>query len=201
MTQPLAPYPLAAWAEWSFNGAPIRVGQFVQTVKRINGLGTVLEPLTVAPAIGISIEPRFGIVPLNAKAFSVKTVIHSNVKGPASGTVRLDIPAGWKSEPAWVPFATTQDGDDLGVSFAVTPSNLGERPYSITAVAEFGGKQYREGYRLTGYSGLRPYFLYTSSTYKTTGVDVKVAPDLKIAYVMGSLATTFRIHWNTWESK
>lgn len=186
LTQPLAPYPLAAWAEWSFNGASIRVGQFVQTVKRVNGLGTVLEPLTVAPAIGISIEPRFGIVPLNAKAFSVKTVIHSNVKGPASGTVRLDIPAGWKSEPASVPFATTQDGDDLGVSFAVTPSNLGERPYSITAVAEFGGKQYREGYRLTGYSGLRPYFLYTPSTYKTTGVDVKVAPDLKIAYVMGS---------------
>ena len=39
---------------------------------------------------------------------------------------------------------------------------------------------------MTGYSGLRPYFLYTPSTYKTSGVDVKVAPNLKVAYVMGS---------------
>ena len=186
LNQPLAPYPLAGWAEWSFDGAPIRVGQFVQTVKRVNGLGTVLEPLTVAPAIGVSIEPRFGIVPLDAKAFSVKTVIHSNVKGPATGTVRLEMPAGWKSEPASAPFSTTQDGDDLGVAFTVTPSNLAEKPYDITAVADYGGKQYREGYQVTGYSGLRPYFLYKPSTYKTSGVDVKVAPGLNVAYVMGS---------------
>jgi LmbE family N-acetylglucosaminyl deacetylase len=186
LNQPLAPYPLAGWAEWRFDGAPIRVGQFVQTVKRVNGLGTVLEPLTVAPAIGVSIAPRFGIVPLDAKAFSVNTVIHSNVKGPATGTVRLDLPAGWKSEPASVPFSTTQDGDDLGVSFTVTPSNLAEKPYAITAVAAYGAKQYREGYQITGYSGLRPYFLYSPSTYETRGVDVKVAPDLKVAYVMGS---------------
>jgi LmbE family N-acetylglucosaminyl deacetylase len=186
LNQSLAPNPLVAWTDWSFNGAPIRVGQTVQTVKRVNGLGTVMEPLTAAPAIGISIEPRFGIVPLDAKAFSVKTVVHSNVKGPASGTVRLDLPAGWKSEPASFPFSTTLDGDDLGVAFTVTPADLGEKPYTITAVAEFGGKQYREGYRMTGYSGLRPYFLYTPSTYKTSGVDVKVAPGLKVAYVMGS---------------
>jgi LmbE family N-acetylglucosaminyl deacetylase len=184
--RPLAPYPLAAWADWSFDGAPIRLGQYVQTVKRVNGLGTVLEPLIAAPAIGVSIEPRFGIVPLDAKTFAVKTQIHSNVKGPASGTVRLDLPAGWKSDPASIPFSTTQDGEDLGLSFTVTPANLNEKPYAITAVAEYGGRQYREGYRLTGYSGLRPYFLYRPSTYRTSGVDVKVAPGLRVGYVMGS---------------
>ncbi|MBS1854113.1 MAG: PIG-L family deacetylase [Acidobacteria bacterium] len=186
LNQPLAPYPIAAWADWSFDGAPIRIGQYVQTVKRVNGLGTVLEPLVVAPTIGISISPRFGIVPLDAKTFAVKTVVHSNVKGPASGTVRLDLPTGWKSEPTSIPFSTTQDGEDLALSFTVTPANLSEKPYSITAVAEFGGRQYREGYEVTGYSGLRPYFLYTSSTYKTSGVDVKVASGLRVGYVMGS---------------
>jgi LmbE family N-acetylglucosaminyl deacetylase len=186
VTRPVAPYPLAAWADWSFEGAPIRIGEVVQTVKRVNGLGTVLEPLIAAPAIGISIEPRFGIVPLDAKAFTVKTMLHSNVKGPATGAVRLDLPQGWKSEPASIPFSTTQDGEDLGLSFTVTPANLSEKPYSITAVAEYGGKQYREGYRATGYTGLRPYFLYRPSTYRTSGVDVKVAPGLRVGYVMGS---------------
>ncbi len=183
---PLAPYPLVAWADLSYDGAPVRIGQYVQTVQRINGLGTVLEPLVAAPAIGISITPRRGIVPLDAKSFDVTAVLHSNVKGPAKGAVRLDLPSGWKSQPASVPFATTSDGEDRSVTFTVTPANLAEQPYDITAVAELGGQEYREGYTVTGYPGLRPYFLYKPSTYKTTGVKVTMAPGLTVGYIMGS---------------
>jgi hypothetical protein len=186
LNQPLAPYPLAAWAEFSYEGAPVRIGQTVQTVKRENGLGSVYQPLAVAPAVGIAIAPRFGIVPLNSGSFPVSAVVHSNVKGPAKGTVRLDLPPSWRSDPPSVEFATVLDGQDQTVTFNVTPSNLSEKPYEITAIAEYNGKQFREGYTITGYSGLRPYFLYKPSTYRTTGVDVKVAPGLKVGYIMGS---------------
>jgi LmbE family N-acetylglucosaminyl deacetylase len=186
LDRPHAPYALAAWADFLYEGAPIRIGQYVQTVRRINGRGMVLDPLAVGPAIGVSISPRFGVVPLDAKSFQVTSVIHSNVKGPASGTVKLDLPAGWKSEPASVPFTAAQDGEDRSASFQVTPVSPGEKTYDITAVAEYGGKQYREGYQVTGYSGLRPHFLYTPSTYKATAVNVKVASDLNVGYVMGS---------------
>jgi hypothetical protein len=37
-----------------------------------------------------------------------------------------------------------------------------------------------------GYPGLRPYNLYRSSVYRTTGVDVKVAPDLNVGYITGT---------------
>ncbi len=186
LNQPLAPYALVAWADFTYGGVPVRLGQYVQSVKRVTGLGTVLEPLVTGPAIGISISPRAGIVPLDAKSFEVTTVIHSNVKGAANGTVRLDLPAGWTSQPASAPFATVQDGDDRSLTFTVTPGKMAEKAYDITAVAESGGKQYREGYSVTGYTGLRPYFLYSSSTYKTTGVDVKMAPGLNVGYVTGS---------------
>ncbi len=184
--QPIAPYPLAGWAEWTYDGIPITVGSIVQTVKRITGQGTVLEPLVTGPAIGIQIAPRFGIVPLNVKSFDVKTVIHSNVKGAAKGTLRLDLPAGWKSQPPSIDFATTQDGEQRTVSFSVTPTGLAEQSYSITAVAEYNGKQYSEGYELAGYAGLRPYPLYQPAIYRTAGVDVKVAPGLKIGYISGT---------------
>ena len=98
LNQPLSPYSLIAWAEFSYEGVPVRLGQYVQSVKRVTGLGTVLEPLVTAPAIGIAISPRSGVVPLDAKSFEVTTVIHSNVKGPANGTVRLDLPAGWRAK-------------------------------------------------------------------------------------------------------
>ncbi len=184
--QPIAPYPLAGWAEWTYDGVAVMVGSTVQTVKRITGQGTVYEPLVTGPAIGIQISPQFGVVPLSAKSFDVKTVISSNVKGAAKGTVRLDLPAGWKSQPQSVDFATTQDGEQRTLSFSVTPSGLAEKSYSITAVADYNGMQYREGYELTGYTGLRSYPLYRSATYKTAGVDVKIAPGLKIGYISGT---------------
>ena len=34
-----APYPLAAWAEFTFDGVPIRLGQVVQTLARVSGSG------------------------------------------------------------------------------------------------------------------------------------------------------------------
>src|SRR6185369_5000384 len=60
LNQPLSPYALVAWADFSYAGVPIRLGQYVQSVKRVAGLGTVLEPLVTAPAIGIAISPRSG---------------------------------------------------------------------------------------------------------------------------------------------
>jgi hypothetical protein len=183
---PLAPYPLEAWADLSFDGAPIRIGRYVDSVSRVNGLGTVLEPLVSTPAVSISITPRHGIVPLDAKSFEVSALLHSNVKGAANGSVRLELPPGWKATPASAPFSTSTDGEDRSLTFQVTPSALSETAYAITAVAQLGRREYREGYTVTGYPGLRPYFLYKPSTYQTTGVDVKVAPGLSVAYVMGS---------------
>ena len=57
-----APYPLAAWAEFTFDGAPIRMGQVVQTLARVAGVGGVYEPLVVTPAIGVSVEPEARIL-------------------------------------------------------------------------------------------------------------------------------------------
>lgn len=184
--QPLAPYPLCAWADFEFQGVPIRVGQYVQTVGRVTGQGSVLEPLTVAPAIGVSISPRTGIVPLGSKDFPVAAVVHSNVKGPAKGKLELKLPQGWTATPASADFSIADDGQDQALNFVVTPSALSEQKYQVKAVAEYQGKEYNEGYQVTGYSGLRPYFLYSAANYQTAGVDVKIAPDLKVAYIMGS---------------
>src|SRR5712664_944526 len=186
LNDPLPPYPLQAWAEFRFEGMLIRVGQVVQSSKRISGLGEVLEPLVVGPALSISIAPRAGIVALNAKEFAVTAVVHSNVKGTAKGTVRLELPEGWTCKPVAAQFATVADGDEQSVSFQVMPAGLAEKTYQLTAVTEFAGKQFREGYEVTGYPGLRPHYLYRPSTLRTTGVEVKVADGLSIGYIMGS---------------
>ena len=45
-----APWPLAAWAEFTFDGVPIRLGEVVQTMQRVTGPGGIYEPLVVTPA-------------------------------------------------------------------------------------------------------------------------------------------------------
>ena len=175
----LPPYPLAAWAEFEYDGAPIRLAQVVQTTRRVTGLGSVSEPHAVAPAIALAISPRAGIVPLDAKSFPVSVSVRKNVDN-AEGSVRLELPDGWTAAPASIPLSAPS------ATFTVTPAVLAERAYRISAVATHAGREYREGYEITGYSGVRPYFLYRPATLKTIGVDVKVAPGLKIAYIAGS---------------
>ncbi len=180
------PYPLAAWAEFAYEGVPLRIGQVVQSVKRATGPGTVLEPLVVAPAISVAIAPHTGIIPLDAKSFGLTVTIHSNVKGPVNGILKLQLPQGWRATPEAFQFSAARDGEEQSASFQVQPTTLQQKVYSISAVASYGGKEYREGYDTVGYSGLRPYNLYESSTYTASGVDVKVAPNLAVGYVTGS---------------
>ncbi len=186
LNRPATPYPLAAWADFEYRGVPIRIGQDVQTVKRITGAGTVFEPLAVGPAISVGIAPHAGIVPLNLKSFPVTAAVRSNVQGEAKGQVRLELPAGWKADPEVVNFVIGGEGQSQSASFTVTPGQLREKPYQITAVAEYKGQKYTEGYEQPGYAGVRPSFLYRPATYRLSGVDVQVAPDLKVGYVMGS---------------
>ena len=53
-------------------------------------------------------------------------------------------------------------------------------------MAQFQGKTYEEGYRLVGYTGVRPYPFYRPAVYRAVGVDVKTAPGLRIAYLPGT---------------
>src|SRR5262249_41476977 len=153
--------------------ATFRIGQVVQTTQRVTGLGAVSEPLAVGPAISISVQPRSGIVPLGSKSFPLTALVRSNVKGPARGSVRLECPPGSRSNTASAEFSIPGDGAAESLHFDVTPSHLGRSRYECRAIAEYDGRRYGEGYQVTGYPGLRPYFLYRASTHSTSGVDVK----------------------------
>jgi len=179
-------YPLMAQVHFTYNGAPVQISQIVQVVKRTTGMGTYFEPLVVGPAISVAMQPTAGVVPLDAKTFTLTATLHSNVKGAAKGTLHLDLPAGWKSAPAKADFALEKDGEDRAITFTVRPVQLQEKSYVVTAVAEYNSQEYKEGYHVTGYPGVRPYPLYRPAEYKTSGVNAKVAPGLNVAYITGS---------------
>jgi LmbE family N-acetylglucosaminyl deacetylase len=178
-----APYPLDAWAEFSFEGLPIRMGEVVQMLQRVSGPGGFYEPLVVTPAIGVSVDPRARILPLDGSALPVHATVHT--QGPAEGTVSLKLPEGWRSEPAQAEFHRKSGGDTDPILFSVTPAAAHTGGYSIDAVAQSGGRSYESGWHSVGYPGLRPYNQYMPAELKTRKVDVKLAPGLRLGYVMG----------------
>jgi len=187
LARPNMPYPLAAWAKFQYQGVTLSVGQVVQTAKRVTGAGTVNEPLVVGPAISLTLKQRTGAVPVGTKSLPVTVTVHSNVKGAAEGNVRLKLPDGWTSSPEELHFSLAHDGADVPLQFKVQPDKVAAgEVYHLTAVGDYAGKTYNEGYFVTGYQGLRPFPYYQKSDYRLSGVDVKVAPGLKVAYVVGT---------------
>jgi LmbE family N-acetylglucosaminyl deacetylase len=183
---PLAPYPLSVTAEFSYRGAVVHVAQVVQTLQRIPTLGIVAQPLLIGPAISVTVSPAAGAVPVGAKSFAFSCTVHSNVKGPAEGLLRLHLPSGWRSTPDAAPFSMARDGEDRTIVFQVQPDAVKPGEFRITADTEYQGKHYEEGYRLAGYPGLRPYPFYRPAIYKAVGVDVKTPPGLRIGYLPGT---------------
>lgn len=183
---PFAPYPLQAEAVLKFAGARIELKSVVQVVKESNGPGVQRLPMPVGPALSVAMLPAAGIVPLASKSVAVSVKVHSNQAGAVNVVARLTVPEGWQVTPATIPVVFAHADEEQVVSFAVTPRVEDGKAYKVTAVVEAGGSEFAEGYVTTGYSGLRPYFLYSPASAKLTGTDVKVAPGMAVAYIEGS---------------
>ncbi len=64
-------------------------------------LGEVERALAVAPAFSVMLEPGAQVIPTHGDAVCrVKVAVSSNLAGIAQGKLRVEVPAGWRSEPA-----------------------------------------------------------------------------------------------------
>ena len=180
-----APYPLSAWTEFTFDGVPIRLGMVVQTLAHVIGVGGVYQPLVVTPAVGVRVEPEARLLPLDGSPLPVRVTIHA--ERAADGMVNLKLPQGWHCDPAEQSFHLKTAGDTEPLRFSVSPTgDVAARAYTIQAVAQVGEHVYTTGWQSIGYTGLLPYNQYKPADLRTRKVDVKLAPGLRVAYVMGT---------------
>jgi hypothetical protein len=125
-------------------------------------------------------------VPLDAKSFPLTVTLNNEQQGNADGELHLQLPEGWTADPATAKFHLPINDPDT-VTFTVHPSSLSaDATYTINAIARSGNFEFNEGVQQVGYPGVRPYYYYHPATYRARGVDVKVAPGLKVGYIMGT---------------
>ena len=186
---PFAPPDVVGVFNYEVGGVRFSLTQPAQTVYIDRPWGEQRRLLTVAPAIGVGLSPRVGVVPVGAAqtSFNVTVNLLNNVKGNSTGKVRLKLPTGWTSAPADQTFNFTHEGEISNFAFKVSVPRVtgGDAGFKIQAVAEYAGREYTEGYEVIAHRDNEPRHLYRPATMAVRGVDVKVAPNLSVGYVMG----------------
>ena len=181
-----APYPVSGWTEFNYAGVPLRVGQVVQSAHRVHGRGMVYEPLVVTPQISVRLAETVLVLAPGQRSLPVTVTVANEQAEKATGTLALQLPAGWQADPASVPL-TLSPGEQRVQPFAVTPALSGTSERSlITATVQSGNARFTRGFETIGYEGLRPYNLYRPATLAVQPVNVRMAPGLRIGYVMGT---------------
>lgn len=185
---PFAQPDVMGWFNYEVGGVRFHLTQPAQTVYVDRPWGEQRRLLTVAPAISVALAPRVGVVPIAAAnaTFNASVKVLNNVKGNATGQVKLQLPNGWTATPASAPFSFTNEGEISNFTFKVTvPGVAAGTDYKVQAVAEYAGKQYTEGYEVIAHRDNEPRHLYRPAAMTVRGLEVNVAPNLQVGYVMG----------------
>ncbi len=176
-----------ARASCRVDGVPVQLDRVVRSRESQLPYGYAMREVKVVPALAVNVLTRRAVVPLTATAAPVPIEVEllNNRDGRTEGKLTLRIPDGWRADPAAAPFTLTRAGEKRRFRFTVSAPALGARDYRIEAVATSNGRDYREGYGIVDKRDLESRFIFHPAEATVRGVDVKVAPNLTVGYVMG----------------
>ncbi|QRN94727.1 PIG-L family deacetylase [Archangium violaceum] len=100
--------------------------------------GELYRAFEIVPAVTATLERDVLMFP-NGTAQSVAVVLAAG-KADAAGKVRLEVPKGWRAEPAEVPFQLAARGDERTVRFQVTPPQGASERGRLRVVVDSGGR-------------------------------------------------------------
>jgi LmbE family N-acetylglucosaminyl deacetylase len=187
VTNPWTYYPLIGGIHFKLDDVYGSVSS-VAKIKFVDPtLGQSERPLAVGPPVSVLLTSPVVVAPVGGTGKSeIGVSVRSNVQRPVHAKLKLETPQGWKVEPAEIAVELDHDGDVNHYAFQITPQNLHEGTYKVTARAEYNGKEYAEGFKVITRPDLDSYYAYRPATENVQAVDVKLPPQLKVGYLMGA---------------
>lgn len=186
---PWRPPAVVGLAAFEVNGTEIAIRQPAQYRYADRTFGEIRRELQVAPALSVRLSPESAVIPVagprHVRPFRV--TVHTNVRGPAEGVARLDLPDGWRVTPPHIPFSFTRPDQAATMMFEVTPPEaIQTGTYRVAAYAEWNGQRFDKGYETIAYPHIETRHLYRDAVSEVHVFDVKIARDLRIGYIMGA---------------
>ncbi len=189
IARPFGPDPLTACGHGAVNGTVINFCTDV-TFREVDlRQGELRRPVMVVPAVSVLLDPPARVLSTSAQRPIPYTVrLAAEQVGGISGQVQLQVPAGWRAEPASVPVRFAAPGEVREVRFTVTaPANVraGDHPVSAVFVAE-DGRRFERGVQMIDYPHVRARPLYHDAKSVIRAFDVRVPQGLRVAYIEGA---------------
>jgi len=151
--------------------------------------GEFLKPVQVVPAISVTMDPSLMAWPSAARDPREFTVtLLSQAEGRLEGTVGLEMPEGWWSDPQEYSFSLSEVGNGASFTFQVMrPEGSEDGGYIIAAqVQTDDGQRYEDGVSLVDYPHIRRAALFPSARSRVSVFPVSLVDGLRVGYVMGS---------------
>ena len=190
-TLPFPPPALRARVEYTVGeaGAAARNGiNAVVVTPFLDDAGKVQSrPLAIVPAFSVMLEPGTQVISThNGSTSTVAVGVTGNLTRAMQGKLELELPAGWRSEPAQFAVDFKKRAEKRDFQFKVFPAGLQEGRAVIRAVLESEGEKYSEGYTLVTREDLGSFYYYQPARQRVSIVDVQAPHDLKVGYIMGA---------------
>jgi hypothetical protein len=148
--------------------------------------------LAVLPRFALRVLPPIAIVPAGRGASAaidreVRVTVTSHGKLPVEGSVRLQQPEGWSVTPSSLPISFSREDESETVRFVVRPAaKAPPGDHTIRAEAVAGTETYATGFQVVEYAHVRRRQLEVPASLKMKVMDVRLAPNLTVGYVMGT---------------
>jgi len=150
--------------------------------------GEVRRDLAVVPALALDVEPDLLVVPTSSadRTRRIAVRLEKTARARMEGSVRLELPAGWRSDPEGAHFRLEGKGERAAVHFRVSvPTGATAGAYRIAATASSGDASFGRALRTIAYQHIQTHRLYTPAESWLRVLDLTVAP-VRVGYVMGS---------------
>jgi LmbE family N-acetylglucosaminyl deacetylase len=144
--------------------------------------GEIYRPVRVAPPVFLNLPEKIFLFPGNAPRL-IPVIIRAG-KDSIAGKVTIQLPDGWRADPAAVNFYLKKKGNEQQVFFKIFPS---EKPGEgkIQLIAETGNKKYMLGIHSIEYRHIPAQTIYPEANVKVVRLDIKKKGN-RVAYIMGA---------------
>lgn len=169
-----------------YEGVEFRAVRTPET-RSIDSIGLeVRAPLAAGPPVAVKFDAASMILPLSRESFETSVTVRAVGAGERAGMLRLELPEGWSATPREAQFKLAREGEQARVTFRVNPGATQPERYTLRAVARAGGQDHDREFERITYAGLETLYLDAPARQTVQGVDVTIAPGLRVGYVMGS---------------
>jgi LmbE family N-acetylglucosaminyl deacetylase len=178
-------------ASFSFSSSGTSFGRTQAAQYRYEGPwvgGEKQKEVNVVPALSVRMSPDIVVAPKSTAAVKreLRVAVKNGAKGAIDAVVSIDA-SNLKVEPASTPVEFRYEGEELTARFFVTiPPGTPESEFSLKAKAVANGETFSQGYQVIAYDHTQERHLFHGAAALLRVQDVKVAPGVRVGYVMGA---------------